>query len=263
MNAPTRIDAHSPLRHDRKGHRHAEAGRAGLLHSFRRNSRSRRAASSTGSRATRCTRSRPIRRRMVLEQVWAAGIRHFDTASLRRNRDSSRTAFPTRIAISWRRCALSGAGQDRVREIWRHRLSSSIATIELDKLLAETRQPEEAAHLRALATPLGGALLELSSKFGTTPDEAAKLLKRVAGAGRRALPHLPCRLAMPVAVLLCPGDRDGAAHRRRWPGVEIAALDIGGGFPGPYTGNDVPPYHWYFDTIKEALETLADPKICR
>ena len=40
-------------------------------------------------------------------------------------------------------------------------------------------------------------------------------------------------------------------------GVEIAALDIGGGFPGPYPGNDVPPYHWYFDTIKEALATFG------
>jgi len=38
--------------------------------------------------------------------------------------------------------------------------------------------------------------------------------------------------------------------------VEIAALDIGGGFPGPYHNNDVPPYHWYFDTIREALATL-------
>jgi ornithine decarboxylase len=38
--------------------------------------------------------------------------------------------------------------------------------------------------------------------------------------------------------------------------VDIAALDIGGGFPGPYMGNDVPPYHWYFDTIREAIATL-------
>jgi len=41
-------------------------------------------------------------------------------------------------------------------------------------------------------------------------------------------------------------------------GVKIAALDIGGGFPGPYQGNDVPPYHWYFDTIREALATLPE-----
>ena len=47
-------------------------------------------------------------------------------------------------------------------------------------------------------------------------------------------------------------------------GVEIQALDVGGGFPGPYHGNDVPPYHWYFDTIKEALETLPKqvPLLC-
>ena len=64
---------------------------------------------------------------------------------------------------------------------------------------------------------------------------------------------------MPVAVLLCAGDRDGAAHGRI-AGVEIDALDIGGGFPGPYSGNDVPPYHWYFDTISEALATLPKEK---
>jgi ornithine decarboxylase len=43
--------------------------------------------------------------------------------------------------------------------------------------------------------------------------------------------------------------------------VELQALDVGGGFPGPYLGNDVPPYHWYFDTIKEALQTLDKPDI--
>jgi ornithine decarboxylase len=42
-------------------------------------------------------------------------------------------------------------------------------------------------------------------------------------------------------------------------GVEIAALDVGGGFPGPYNNNDVPPYHWYFDSIKEALATMPKP----
>src|SRR6202012_1757516 len=26
-----------------------------------------------------------------------------------------------------------------------------------------------------------------------------------------------------------------------------------------YTNNDVPPYHWYFDTIKESLATLPKP----
>ena len=69
---------------------------------------------------------------------------------------------------------------------------------------------------------------------------------------------------MPVALLLCAGDRDGAAHGSCWPRSTSQALDIGGGFPGPYHGNDVPPYHWYFDTIKEALDTLPKqvPVLC-
>ncbi|HEY6578792.1 MAG TPA: hypothetical protein VIY09_05680, partial [Rhizomicrobium sp.] len=41
-------------------------------------------------------------------------------------------------------------------------------------------------------------------------------------------------------------------------GIAIVALDIGGGFPGPYPGQDVPPSHWYFDTIREALATLPN-----
>ena len=54
---------------------------------------------------------------------------------------------------------------------------------ELDKLLAETGIRRSCASSCGIATPLGGAVLELSSKFGTTPDDAARLLKRVAKAG--------------------------------------------------------------------------------
>ena len=44
-------------------------------------------------------------------------------------------------------------------------------------------------------------------------------------------------------------------------GVEIAALDIGGGFPAAYSGQEPPPYHWYFDMIKEALSSLGRPQL--
>ena len=39
-------------------------------------------------------------------------------------------------------------------------------------------------------------------------------------------------------------------------GVKIGALDIGGGFPAPYANYELPSFHWYFDTIREALATL-------
>ncbi len=130
---------------------------------------------------------------------------------------------------------------------------------ELDKLLAETKSPKSLRIFVRIATPLGGAVLELSSKFGTTPDDAARLLKRVADAG--AAPAVTFHVG---SQCLSPFSYAQAIEMARrtsvMAGVDIAALDIGGGFPGPYPGNDVPPYHWYFDTIKEALATLPADK---
>jgi ornithine decarboxylase len=95
-------------------------------------------------------------------------------------------------------------------------------------------------------------MLELSSKFGTTPTNAGRLLKRIASAGARpALTfHVGSQCLSPFtyaqAVELARRAVDIA-------GVAIFALDVGGGFPGPYLGNDVPPFHWFFDTVREAI----------
>jgi ornithine decarboxylase len=130
----------------------------------------------------------------------------------------------------------------------------------MDKLLAEVTEVKKLRIFVRIATPLGGALLELSSKFGTTPQEAAKLLKRVVKLG--AAPALTLHVG---SQCLSPFSYAQAIEMARRTAtiakVELTALDVGGGFPGPYTGNDVPPYHWYFDTIKEALQTLDKPDI--
>src|SRR6202012_4324266 len=44
-------------------------------------------------------------------------------------------------------------------------------------------------------------------------------------------------------------------------GIEIAALDIGGGFPTSYAGPEAPPYHWDFDMTKEAMITMGRPDL--
>ena len=119
---------------------------------------------------------------------------------------------------------------------------------ELDKLIAETKQPKKLRIFVRLATQFGGALLELSSKFGTAPDEARAALEARGRTGRGALPHLPCRLAMPVAFFLCAGRSRSTRRTIAMAGVDIAALDIGGGFPArtptttcrPITGISTP-----------------------
>ncbi|HWU25537.1 MAG TPA: hypothetical protein VN154_03965 [Rhizomicrobium sp.] len=191
----------------------------------------------------------------VLDHVYAAGIRHFDTASLAeieivKNRfPDAHCHFmaPVRVPGSAHAAFTKYGVRDFVVD----------CDFELDKLLAETKGGPELRVFVRIATPLGGAVLELSSKFGTTPDDAARLLKRVVEAG--AAPALTFHVG---SQCLSPFSYAQAIEMARrtaaTAGLSIDALDIGGGFPGPYQGNDVPPYHWYFDTIREALATLPE-----
>jgi ornithine decarboxylase len=192
----------------------------------------------------------------VLDQVWAAGVRHFDTASLREV-EIIRARFPDAHCHFMAPVRLPGAARAAFKE---HGVTDYVVDcdFELDKLLAETGDAKKLRIFVRIATPLGGAIIELSSKFGTPPEEAARLLKRVAESG--ATPALTFHVG---SQCLSPFSYAQAIEMARRTAllaeVDIAALDIGGGFPGPYHGNDVPPYHWYFDTIKEALDTLPKP----
>ena len=197
---------------------------------------------------------------LVLDQVWAAGIRHFDTASLPEI-ELVRGRFPEAQCHFMAPVRAPGAARAAFE---RFGVTDYVidCDFELDKLLSEVKTPKKLRIFVRIATPLGGAVLELSSKFGTTPDDAARLLKRVADSGAA-----PCITFHVGSQCLSPFSYAQAIEMARrtasLAGVTIAALDIGGGFPGPYPGNDVPPYHWYFDTIREALETVGSvPVLC-
>jgi ornithine decarboxylase len=191
----------------------------------------------------------------VLELVYASGIRHFDTASLSEI-ELVHGLFPDAQCHFMAPVRLPGTAaiahaQHGVRDF------VVDCDFELDKLLAETKGGKDCRIFVRLATPLGGAVLELSSKFGTTPEDAARLLKRVVESG--AAPALTfhvgsqCLSPFSYAQAIEIARRTAALAE-----IDIAALDIGGGFPGPYPGQDVPPYHWYFDTIREAIATLPN-----
>jgi len=194
----------------------------------------------------------------ALEQVWQAGVRHFDTASLGEI-ELIKSRFPDAHCHFMTPVRLPGAAKIAFEK---YGVTDYVVDcdFELDKLLAETGSAKSLRIFVRIATPLGGAILELSSKFGTPPGEAAKLLKRVAKTG--AIPAVTFHVG---SQCLSPFSYAQAIEMARRTAtlakVELQAMDVGGGFPGPYTGNDVPPYHWYFDTIKEALQTLSNPNI--
>lgn len=199
----------------------------------------------------------------VLDLVYASGIRHFDTASVAEI-ELVHGRFPDAICHFMAPVRLPGAARIAYDE---HAVRDFVVDcdFELEKLLDETRGGADCRIFVRIATPLGGAVLELSSKFGTTPEEAARLLKRVAESA--AAPALTFHVG---SQCLSPFSYAQAIEMARrtsaLSGLDIAALDIGGGFPWSYPGHDVPPYHWYFDTIREALATVADagklPLLC-
>jgi ornithine decarboxylase len=191
---------------------------------------------------------------LVLDQVYAAGIRHYDTASLPEI-ELIRGKFPDAICHFMAPVRQAGTAKAAFEKFG---VTDYVVDCdyELEKLLSEIRQPKKIRIFVRIATPLGGALLELSSKFGATQEDAAKLLKRVAESGAT-----PCMTFHVGSQCLSPFSYAQALEMVRrtaaMANVEIQAIDMGGGFPGPYLGNDVPPYHWYFDTIKEALATFG------
>jgi ornithine decarboxylase len=193
---------------------------------------------------------------LVLDQVWAAGIRHFDTASLGEVR-MIKTRFPDAVCHFMAPVRLRGHAKGAFENF---AVTDFVvdSDFELDKLLAEIPDPSKIRVFVRLAAALGGALLELSSKFGTNPDDGARLLKRVVAAG--AKPAITFHVGSQCLSSFSYAQAVEIVRRAIVrSGVVITALDIGGGFPAPYLNNDVPPYLWYFDTIREAIDTLEIP----
>jgi ornithine decarboxylase len=195
---------------------------------------------------------------VALTNLWNAGIRHFDTASLGEI-EAVKSLLPDATCHFMAPVRLPGQAKAAFEK---HGVIDFVvdSDAELNKLLAEIPSPKKLRVFVRLVAQLGGALLEMSSKYGCGPEEAAKLLKRVAVAG--AAPCLTFHVGSQCLSPFSYAQAIEIAQRTiALSGVEIAALDIGGGFPAAYSGQEPPPYHWYFDMIKEALNTLARPKL--
>ena len=195
---------------------------------------------------------------IAIQHLWGAGIRHFDTASLGEI-EIVKNLFPGAICHFMAPVRLPGQGKAAFEK---YGVTDFVVDSgsELDKLLAETGNPRKLRIFVRLVAQLGGALLEMSSKYGCSPEEAAKLLHKVKASG--AAPCLTFHVGSQCLSPFSYAQAIEIAQRTiTLAGVEIAALDIGGGFPTSYAGQEAPPYHWYFDMVKEALITLGRPDL--
>lgn len=109
-----------------------------------------------------------------------------------------------------------------------------------------------------LAVQNSGAEWPLSRKFGTTPEEAERLLLQAASLGLKPAGlsfHVGSQQTDPTAYRPAIEQAARVYHALRAQGVTLDFINLGGGFPGRY-GRAVPPIARYGETVKAALAEL-------
>ena len=191
----------------------------------------------------------------VLRALWAGGIRHFDCASLaeialvRKLLPASELHFMHPVK-----------SRPAIRDAFHTYHVTDFAfdsADELAKILQETvpvglvGDPATLGLFVRLALPKGGAVYDLSGKFGAPLDKAVELL-------RAARPHA-ARLGIAFHVGSQCLDPDAYARAMALAGEAIVAcgvpvniVDVGGGFPVSYPDMVPPPLEDYIAAIDAA-----------
>lgn len=193
----------------------------------------------------------------MVKGLYAAGIRHFDTASLREIALVSELC-PGATCYYMAVARQAGAARAAYEQYGvRHFVADHIS--EVQRLL-EFASPDTTIHIRMKAFD-PSSVYELSSKFGAEETDATALLRHVAKAG--------CRVGLTFNVgSLCTHSSAyaKAIHRAarvvRDADVQIVSLDVGGGFPTPYPGVETQDIGAFFAAIDTAFSEADFPAGC-
>ena len=195
----------------------------------------------------------------VLRALWTGGVRHFDCASL------AEVALVRKLLPAAEIHFMHPVkARPAIREAF-HRYGVTDFALdsvdELAKIMQETvpvglvGDPPTLGFFLRLALPKGGAVYDLSGKFGAPVEEAVHLL-------RAARPHA-ARLGISFHVGSQCLDPDVYARAIARAGEVIARcgvavdiVDIGGGFPVSYPDMAPPPLGDYIAAIGAAAATL-------
>jgi len=191
---------------------------------------------------------------MVLDVLYRAGIRHFDTASLPEIAQICETYADAHAYFMH-----PVKGRAVIRSAYmvygiRHFVVDHES--ELAKIMDETGGKDLVIVVR-LSTPSSAkTLYDLSSKFGAPPAQAAELMRAAHDRGCKVglAFHVGSQCGDPQAygvALRLAGEAIAAA------GVEPVCLDVGGGFPVAYANRPVPPLEDYMAEILRGLKALA------
>jgi len=196
---------------------------------------------------------------LVLDVLYRAGIRHFDTASLPEIAQICET-YPDAHAyfmhpVKGRAVITSAYTVYGIRHFVVDHES------ELAKVMDQTGGEDLVIVVRVRTPTSSNTLYDLSSKFGATPPDAAALMRAAHARGCKV------GLAFHVGSQCVDLSSYGTAlalvgETIEMAGIEPVCLDVGGGFPAAYAGQSVPPLDDYMTEIRTGLKRLAlDPRV--
>lgn len=196
---------------------------------------------------------------LVIDALYQGGVRHFDTASIAEVRQIS-ARYPGATChfmhpVKSREAIAEAYYKFGVRSfVFDHQ-------DELDKILEVTRNANDLTLVCRLDMPRGQAKMCLAGKFGTSIDEAVDLLHQVVAAGCKTglTFHVGSQCVDPSAFAYAI-EQCGEVIKRS--GIDLHVLDVGGGFPGEYTGEE-PAFEAFVQAVKAACAAINLPKTCR
>jgi ornithine decarboxylase len=190
----------------------------------------------------------------MLRHMYAAGIRHFDVASLeeaRIVRELFRDAklhfmHPVKSRVAIRRAYRKG-----IRDF------SLDSSAELMKIVEETKSARNLRLFIRIAVAGNAAAYDLSGKFGAAPSTAVDLLRQARKVAEKVgiCFHVGSQCMDPAAYVGAIGRAADIAAKAK---VKIDILDVGGGFPAIYPNMTPPPLEAFIDAIKTAAQPFID-----
>lgn len=196
---------------------------------------------------------------LVIDALYQGGVRHFDTASIAEVRQISES-YPDA------ECHFMHPVKSReaiAEAYYKYGVRSFVFDHqdELAKIFEVTRNARDLTLVCRLEMPRGQAMMCLSGKFGTTVAEAARLLREVKASGNRTglTFHVGSQCIDPNAFAQAV---ELAGQTVAEAGVGLDVLDVGGGFPGEYTGEE-PAFEEFVEAILAACARIDLPEGCR
>jgi ornithine decarboxylase len=196
----------------------------------------------------------------VLETLYRAGITDFDVASL----DEVRLIdgmFGKAAGQFFNNPAKTRPAIRTASERHDIRFYTADCIEEIEKIIDEAAGSDDLVIAVRLATRGADARYVLSTKFGAQPDEAARMLRFIQQRGIKAgiSFHVGSQCLAPGAFANAVELAGKVAQKAD---VALSVLNVGGGFPAPYPGDDIAGREQYFGQLVRAMRNIGLPRSC-